>query len=160
MVPYPKLVSFVSTIPGSEPFIEAANGWARAWRRATHQTARRPAGSANPRRHPTMLGAVAANAEDPYTVQVPTEELRRLAIAFDVVDRHAELNHRYRKLVEDSRDVLTAEQIRLTQARGLAKRLMVLTKAAGPELRGQVTDPERDALDDGLRQADELVFGR
>jgi hypothetical protein len=107
-----------------------------------------------------MLGAVAANAEDPYTVQVPTEELRRLAIAFDVVDRHAELNHRYRKLVEDSRDVLTAEQIRLTQARGLAKRLMVLTKAAGPELRGQVTDPERDALDDGLRQADELVFGR
>ncbi|GDY28611.1 hypothetical protein [Gandjariella thermophila] len=103
---------------------------------------------------------MAAKAEDPYHVQVPTAELRRLALALDVVDRHADLNHRYRRMIADSRAVLSADHVRLTQARGLAKRLMVLAKAAGPALREDVPKPDRDALEAGLRQADELVFGR
>src|SRR3979409_1015692 len=60
----------------------------------------------------------------PYHVQVPTDVLGRLAGALDVVDQYAELNHRYRKLIRDSREVLGAERIRLTQARGVAQRLL------------------------------------
>ena len=105
------------------------------------------------------VGIVAASVdEDPYHVQVSTEGLRPLAGALDVVDRHADLNRRYRALLGDSRAVLRSERIRLTQARGVAKRLMVLVKAAGPELREVLADRERDALEDGLRQADELVY--
>jgi hypothetical protein len=107
-----------------------------------------------------MLGAVTADRDDSYHVQVPTAELRRLAGALDVVHRRADLNYRYRRMVDDSRGVLAAEHIRLTQARGLAKRLMVLAKAVGPELRERVGDSDRAALEDGLRQADELVFDR
>ncbi len=102
-----------------------------------------------------MVGSV----EDPYRVQVPTADLRRLVNALDVVDEHAELNHRYRKLITDSRQMLAAEQVRLTQARGLAKRLMVLVKAAGPQLRDGLDADRLDQLAAGLTQADELVSG-
>ncbi|MEV0085582.1 hypothetical protein [Saccharopolyspora sp. NPDC050642] len=95
---------------------------------------------------------------DPYFVLVSTAELADLASALDVVDDRAELNHRYRKLIADSRQVLAAEEIRLTQARGLAKRLMVLVKAAGPDFRDGLPETARAALDAGLAQADALVF--
>ena len=85
--------------------------------------------------------------------------LGRLAGALDVVDQYAELNHRYRKLIRDSREVLGAEGIRLTQPRGMAKRLMVLVKAAGPQLPAGSGRRQRDVLQDGLEQADELVYG-
>lgn len=96
---------------------------------------------------------------DPYFVRVATGDLAELADAFDVVDEHAELNHRYRKLIAESRQVLAGDEIRLTQARGLAKRLMVLVKAAGPGFREDLPEPARQALDVGLAQADALVFG-
>ena len=110
--------------------------------------------------HARTVGTVAGSAEeDPYHVQVPTDELCRLAGALDVVDEHAALNYRYRKLIRDSREVLGAERIRLTQARGVAKRLMVLVKAAGPELPAGLGQRQRDVLQNGLAQADELVYG-
>lgn len=90
--------------------------------------------------------------------QVPTSELSRLAAALDVVDARAELNHRYRRLITDSREALAAPRVRLTQARGLAKKLMVLVKAAGPEFRDGLPAAEQVAVRDGLAQADELVY--
>lgn len=86
-----------------------------------------------------------------------TAELARLAAALEVVDSRAELNHRYRKLITDSRAVLARPRIRLTQARGIGKKLMVLVKAAGPDFRAELPDSERAAVDEGLEQADELV---
>ncbi|QUH05235.1 hypothetical protein HUO13_34650 [Saccharopolyspora erythraea] len=94
---------------------------------------------------------------DPYFVLVETSELRGLVGALDVVDERAELNHRYRKLIADSRRVLEGPQVRLTQARGIAKRLMVLVKAAGPGFADGLDERERAALEDGLAQADSLV---
>ncbi|WP_243790162.1 hypothetical protein [Saccharopolyspora gloriosae] len=90
--------------------------------------------------------------------QVPTAELARLAAALDVVDARAELNHRYRRLITDSRAALATPQVRLTQARGIAKKLMVLVKAAGPEFRDGLPPAEQAALRDGLAQADELIY--
>jgi hypothetical protein len=95
---------------------------------------------------------------DPYFVLVSTAELADLTSALAVVDSHAELNHRYRKLIADSRQTLADREIRLTQARGLAKRLMVLVKAAGPTFRDELPDAARAALDSGLAQANALVF--
>ncbi|MBA8827066.1 hypothetical protein FHX42_004450 [Saccharopolyspora lacisalsi] len=97
--------------------------------------------------------------EDPYFVRVTTAELSRLAEALNVVDEHAELNHRYRKLIHDSRQQLDAEEVRLTQARGMAKKLMVLVRAAGQGFRDDLGAAERASLDAGLSQADELVYG-
>lgn len=96
--------------------------------------------------------------DQPYVEHVATAELDRLAAALRIVDQHAQLNHRYRKLVDESKQQLTAERVRLTQARGMAKKLMVLVKAAGDELRESLDAPERDTLDAGLAQADELVY--
>ena len=76
-----------------------------------------------------------------------------------VLDQHAELNRRYRKLVDESQQQLAADEVRLTQARGMAKKLMVLVKAAGEDMRGQLSTAERDALDAGMTQANELVYG-
>lgn len=98
-------------------------------------------------------------AQDPYHVHVPTSELSRLAEALTVVDRHAELNHRYRKLIDDSRVLLAGEEVRLTQARGIAKKLMVLVRRAGEGFRESLAERERAALDAGLGQADDLVYG-
>jgi hypothetical protein len=95
---------------------------------------------------------------DPYFVLVSTAELADLAGALNVVDGHAELNHRYRKLIADSRQTLAGREIRLTQARGLAKRLMVLVKAAGPNFHDELPDKPRAALDAGLAQANALIF--
>ncbi|MCI2417071.1 hypothetical protein MOQ72_06515 [Saccharopolyspora sp. K220] len=95
---------------------------------------------------------------DPYSVLVSTAELADLASALDVVDGHGDLNDRYRKLIADSRRTLAADEIRLTQARGLAKRLMVLVKAAGPNFREALPDEARAELDRGLAQANELVL--
>lgn len=97
--------------------------------------------------------------EDPYHVRVPTADLSRLAEALTVVDEHAELNHRYRKLIHDSRQQLAADDVRLTQARGMAKKLMVLVRASGQDFREGLTAADRDVLDAGLAQADELVHG-
>lgn len=97
--------------------------------------------------------------EDPYHARMPTAELSRLAGALTVVDRHAELNHRYRKLIHDSRQLLGGGDVRLTQARGMAKKLMVLVRAAGTDFRAGLGSHDRDALDAGLAQADELVYG-
>ena len=52
---------------------------------------------------------------------------------------------------------LDGNRIRLTQVRGLAKRLVVLAKAAGPEMRARLTRAERGLLDVGLAQADGLI---
>lgn len=77
-----------------------------------------------------------------------------------VLDAHAELNHRYRKLIDDSRQVLDDPEIRLTQARGVAKKLLVLTKAAGEDLLAGLREHERDRLHAGLAQARDLIRGR
>ncbi|MFR9731365.1 hypothetical protein ACL03H_19230 [Saccharopolyspora sp. MS10] len=90
--------------------------------------------------------------------QVPTAELSRLATALDVLDERAALNHRYRRLITDSRAALATPRIRATQARGIAKKLMVLARAAGPGFPDDLPEPERAALRSGLAQADELVF--
>nr|WP_218862689.1 hypothetical protein [Actinopolyspora biskrensis] len=79
--------------------------------------------------------------------------------AMDVVDRHAELNHRYRKLIHDSREMLAAPDVRLTQARGMGKKLMVLVRAAGEGFREALPAEQRAELDAGLTQADDLVYG-
>ncbi|SDP88267.1 hypothetical protein SAMN04487905_111181 [Actinopolyspora xinjiangensis] len=97
--------------------------------------------------------------QDPYRLRVPTDRLSRLAEALEVVDRHAEINHRYRKLIHDSREMLAAEDVRLTQARGMGKKLMVLVRAAGPDFREELEPEQRRSLDAGLAQADELVHG-
>lgn len=94
---------------------------------------------------------------DPYHVHLATTDLSRLGPALDVLDRHAELNHRYRKLIEDSRQALAADEVRLTQARGIAKKLLVLVKASGPEFRDALGGSAREALDAGLAQADNLL---
>ncbi|WP_433870339.1 hypothetical protein [Saccharopolyspora sp. CA-218241] len=87
----------------------------------------------------------------------PTSELSALSAALDVVAEHAGLNHRYRKLIAASRAELDAERVRTTQARGIAKRLLVLVKAAGPDFAGELpADAARD-LRAGLDQADVLV---
>ncbi|RKT85003.1 hypothetical protein SAMN05421805_108254 [Saccharopolyspora antimicrobica] len=95
---------------------------------------------------------------DPYFVQVDTAELADLGRAFDVVDQHAELDHRYRKMLADSQRTLTAAEVRLTQARGLAKRLLVLIKAAGPDFPDALPAAARTALDAGSAQANALIF--
>ncbi len=95
---------------------------------------------------------------DLYEEAVATSELARLANALDVVDRRAELNHRYRKLIHDSRALLAQQQVRLTQARGIAKKLMVLVRAAGSDFREQLDEQQARAIDDGLAQANELVY--
>ncbi|GAB3374086.1 MULTISPECIES: hypothetical protein [Amycolatopsis] len=94
---------------------------------------------------------------DPYLRSVRTAELTALARAIRIVDDHGDLNHRYEALIDDSQVVLDSNRIRLTQARGLAKRLVVLAKAAGTEMRAQLTRTERDVLDAGLAQADGLI---
>jgi hypothetical protein len=94
---------------------------------------------------------------DPYHIAVPTSSLSPLRDALEVLDQHAELNHRYRKLIEESREVLAAEEIRLTQARGIAKRLLVLVKAAGPDFAGELEASERSRLRSGLDQGDDLI---
>ncbi len=94
---------------------------------------------------------------DPHEVRVATAELSRLANALAVVDQHAELNQRYRKLIRDSGQVLAGSDIRLTQARGIAKKLLVLVKAAGPDFRTTLAPAEVEVLDVGLSQADELI---
>lgn len=94
---------------------------------------------------------------DPYHVAVATSELARLSEAFDVVER-ADLNDRYRKLIHDARNLLAQEQIRLTQARGIAKKLMVLARRAGEDFRDGLDCSSATALEAGLAQADELVY--
>ena len=96
---------------------------------------------------------------DPYRTTVATSDLDRLSVALDVVDQHAELNHRYRKLLHDSRQVLASSEIRLTQARGVAKKLLVLVKAAGPAMRSGLRAEDDAAVDAGLAQADDLIRG-
>ncbi|KAA5833371.1 hypothetical protein ABT337_19655 [Saccharopolyspora hirsuta] len=95
---------------------------------------------------------------DPYFVQVSTAELADLRRALEVVDQHAELDHRYRRMLADSQRTLTAEEIRLTQARGLAKRLLVLVKAAGPDFRSTLPAAAQAALDTGSAQANALIY--
>ncbi|UUV28651.1 hypothetical protein NQK81_28170 [Amycolatopsis roodepoortensis] len=94
---------------------------------------------------------------DPYLDSVYTSELAALAHAIEIVDDHADLNSRYRGLIDDSRVSLGSGRLRLTQARGLAKRLVVLARAAGTDMRAQLTKTERDALDAGLAQAAVLI---
>ncbi|WP_460960930.1 hypothetical protein [Parasphingorhabdus pacifica] len=96
--------------------------------------------------------------QDPYYVQVDTARLSRMNAALDVVDEHAELNHRYRRLITDSRNAMGGETVRLTQARGIAKKLMVLVKAAGADFADQLPAAERRTLTEGLEQADELIY--
>lgn len=103
-------------------------------------------------------GVSSASVQDPYHVQIATARLSRLTAALDVVDAHAELNHRYRRLITDSRTALSGEEVRLTQARGIAKKLMVLVKAAGVDFADQLPAAERRTLDAGLAQADQLVY--
>ena len=95
---------------------------------------------------------------DAYYETVATSELARLANALEIVDRRAELNRRYRKLIHDSRALLAQPTVRLTQARGIAKKLMVLVKAAGTTFRDELEPQQAHVLDDGLAQANELVY--
>lgn len=94
---------------------------------------------------------------DPYHVAVATSELARLSAALDVVAR-ADLNDRYRKLIHDSRELLAQDRVRLTQARGIAKKLMVLSRRAGEDFRGGLDASSAAELRAGLDQADELVY--
>lgn len=95
---------------------------------------------------------------DPYSAQIATSDLAELDRALELLGEHADLNHRYRKMLDESRELLAQPQIRLTQARGLAKRLMVLIKAAGEDLPEQLPADTRAELDAGRRRADSLVF--
>lgn len=95
---------------------------------------------------------------DPYFVQVETAELADLTRALELLDSHADLNHRYRKMLDESRQLLAEPQIRLTQARGLAKRLMVLIKAAGPGFPDTLAADARETLSAGEAKANDLVF--
>lgn len=95
---------------------------------------------------------------DPYHVLVATSGLARLSGALDVVER-ADFNDRYRKLISDSRELLGQERIRLTQARGIAKKLMVLSRRAGEDFHAGLDGPSTAQLRAGLDQADELVRG-
>lgn len=88
---------------------------------------------------------------------IATSGLSDLAQALRIVDSGAELGHRYRKLLDDARRVLDNTEIRVTQARGIAKKLLVLTKAAGPDFLAGLTAPERERLDAGLAQAHDLI---
>ncbi|GAA0504924.1 hypothetical protein GCM10011581_33350 [Saccharopolyspora subtropica] len=97
--------------------------------------------------------------EDPYRTQIATAELQELAGALAVVAAHADLNHRYRKLITDSQRLLATPRIRLTQARGIAKKLMVLAKAAGPDFRAHLPAPAAAEFAAGMSRADALVFG-
>lgn len=96
--------------------------------------------------------------EQPYVDHVPTAELGRLAAALHVVEEHAELNHRYNKLISESQRQLAGQRVRLTQARGIAKKLMVLVRAGGDELRGKLSTTEGETLDAGMAEANELVY--
>ena len=95
---------------------------------------------------------------DPYYVLVATSELGRLSGALDVVER-ADFNERYRRLISDSREQLAQQEIRLTQARGIAKKLMVLSRRAGEDFHARLDEPSSAQLRAGLDQADELVHG-
>ncbi|MDI2029096.1 hypothetical protein QFW96_10770 [Saccharopolyspora sp. TS4A08] len=95
---------------------------------------------------------------DPYHVQVPTEDLADLTRALELLDSRADLNDRYRAMLQESLALLTQPQIRLTQARGLAKRLMVLIKAAGPDFPDALDETSRNTLTAGRSKADDLVF--
>lgn len=92
---------------------------------------------------------------DPYTTLVDTSRLEPLAAALRALDEHAELNHRYRKMLTETRELLRTPEIRLTQARGAAKRLVVLCRAAGAvdEFPGHAADAVRA----GQEQADSLI---
>jgi len=89
---------------------------------------------------------------------VPTSELSRLSAAMNLMDHHVDLGPRYHKLITESQQQLAGTDVRLSQARGIAKKLMVLAKASGDELRHGLTDTEAEVLDAGLAQADELVY--
>ncbi|MEB3368686.1 hypothetical protein [Saccharopolyspora mangrovi] len=95
---------------------------------------------------------------DPYHVQVETADLADLTRALQLLDTRADLNDRYRKMLHESLAMLAEPQIRLTQARGLAKRLMVLIKAAGPDFPATLTADARETLAAGEAKADDLVF--
>jgi hypothetical protein len=86
-----------------------------------------------------------------------TAGLSSLAEALRIVDARADLNRRYRKLIDDAREVLDSTEIRVTQARGIAKKLLVPTKAAGPDLVATLAAQERERLDAGLTQARDLI---
>jgi hypothetical protein len=88
---------------------------------------------------------------------IATAELGHLSAALAVVNAHADLNRRYRKLISDSQQVLDGPEIRRTQARGIAKKLLVLVKAAGPDFPAGLSRPDRDRLEDGLAQAADLL---
>lgn len=107
-----------------------------------------------PERPVRRLGAVS----DPYSTIIATSDLEPLAAAMKVVDEHAEFNHRYRRMLGDSRQLLAAEEIRLTQARGLAKKLLVLVRAAGAQMRAELDTGESEAIDSGLARANELIY--
>jgi len=95
-----------------------------------------------------------------YLELVPTSELSRISTAMELMDRHVDLGPRYHKLITESRQQLTGTEVRLTQARGIAKKLMVLAKASGDDLRNRLSDTENSTLDAALEQADELVYQR
>lgn len=98
------------------------------------------------------------DVSDPREIQVATAELGELSAALDVIDERAGLNHRYRKLIHTSREELAEKHVRLSQARGIAKRLMVLARAGGEGFAESLPAEQRRALEDGLAKADELVF--
>jgi|GEM_PF-3333424 len=89
---------------------------------------------------------------------VPTSGLSRLSAAMNLMDHHVDLGPRYHKLITESQQQLADTEVRLSQARGIAKKLMVLAKASGDDLRSNLTASEADTLDAGLAQADELVY--
>lgn len=103
------------------------------------------------RTRPPKLAPVA----DPYTTLVDTRRLGPLAEALRALDEHAELNHRYRTMLTETRELLTAPEIRLTQARGVAKRLVVLSRAAGSA--DELPAHAADAVRAGRVQADALI---
>ncbi|SNR55705.1 hypothetical protein SAMN06265360_1109 [Haloechinothrix alba] len=95
---------------------------------------------------------------DPSDAGIPTEQLTAVSGALDLLDRHAELNHRYRKLITESQRELATDRVRLTLARGIAKRLIVLIRAAGPQLRAELDEREQRVLDEALAHAEELAY--
>lgn len=75
----------------------------------------------------------------------------------ELLDRHATLNDRYRRLVSDARPVFVEPAPRTSQVRGVAKKLIVLVRAARGELDRVLTPDQVAAVERGERVAWSLL---
>ncbi|AUS77679.1 hypothetical protein C1701_04080 [Actinoalloteichus sp. AHMU CJ021] len=82
-----------------------------------------------------------------------TPDLSPLETAMELLDRHATLNDRYRRLIADARPVFVDPAPRGSQVRGVAKKLIVLVRAARAELDRVLAPEQVAAVERGERVA-------